>query len=120
MLHSFRSNIQGRKGYLALAGWVDRPTEPCLARVRAALKPAQMWAEIHHRRYAVDSFDRQLILSSSIHDFSATYIDHTLASALLFRWRSPQVGDSVAQIHRLREREEQEGANHERDFSKTD
>jgi hypothetical protein len=43
-----------------------------------------------------------------------------MASALLIRTSIPQVGDSVAQIHRLREREEQEGANHERDFSKTD
>ena len=79
-----------------------------------------MWAEIHHRRYAVDSFDRLPILSSSIHDFSATYIDHTLASALLFKSSGAQVGDSVLQIHQLREREEQEGANHERDVSKTD
>jgi len=51
-------------------------------------------------------------------DFSATYIDHALASALLLRSSSPQVGDSVVRIHRLRE--EQEVANHERDFSKTD
>src|SRR5271165_5825049 len=51
-------------------------------------------------------------------DFSATYIDHALASALLLRLSSPQVGDSVVRIHRLRE--EQEVANHERDISKTD
>jgi hypothetical protein len=79
-----------------------------------------MWAESHHCQCTVDSFDRLSSLRSSIPVFSATYIDHALASALLFRSGSPQVGDSVAQIHRLREREEREGANHERDFSKTD
>src|SRR5208283_7884 len=36
-------------------------------------------------------------------DFSATYIDHPMASALHIRTSSPQVGDSVIPIHRLRE-----------------
>ena len=86
-------------------------TEPCLARDRCGppKKGAQMWAESHHCRCTVDGCDRLSILSSSILVFSATYIDHALASALLFRLSSPQVGDSGAQIHRLRERKEQQG-----------
>ena len=51
-------------------------------------------------------------------DFSATYIDDALASALLFRSSTPQVGDSVVQI--IACAKNQEVANHERDTSKTD
>ena len=80
-------------------------TEPCLARGRCgpSRKRAQMWAESHHCQCTVDSFDRPSSLSSSMLDFPVTYIDHALASALLLRSSSPQVGDSVVQLHRLRE-----------------
>src|SRR5271165_5205812 len=51
-------------------------------------------------------------------DFPATCIDHLLASAVLFVSSSPQAGDSVVQLHRLRE--EQGVVNYERDLSKAD
>ena len=51
-------------------------------------------------------------------DFPATYIDNVLASALLLRSSSPQVGAAAVQIRSLRE--EQEVAKHEADLSKTE
>jgi hypothetical protein len=51
-------------------------------------------------------------------DFSAHYIDHALASALLLDPSSQQVQDSIVRIHRLRE--EQEVVTSEKDLSKKD
>src|SRR5271169_92469 len=80
---------------------------------------ALMWAESHHCLCTVDGFDRPCSphFVNALISQPLTLIT-TLASGLLIRTSSSQVGDSVVPIHRFREK--QKVAHHERDLSKTD
>ncbi len=88
MLHSFAQypatqELTGSH----LDEFFDRPNPASLKYVRPKNPPKCGQKSI--------TADMRSILSSLIHDFSATYIDHTLASVLLYRSSSAQVGDSV-------------------------
>ncbi len=115
-------NIQRRKSYLAVT-WMNSSARPNPASTETDAAPEKVpkcgqKATTANVRSTV-STDCPVSVRQSLFSQSLT---------LIMPWHPPCSLDRVvrkleiqsAQIHRLRERKEQEGANHERDFSKTD